>query len=120
MLPVSELPLLVEERVCGVEIMYLPCLASGNNSNLNYEDMDDLRRQGIYVDKNNNPVPVNIPVPRNIPLTQIEEDNSWRSEVIIFPGGSKILHNTNAAFKNYTREEVIKMTKLEFLNFITC
>ena len=76
---VSELPLLVEQRVCGVKISDLPCLASGYNLNLNYEDMADLQRQGIDVDNNNDPDSENIPVPQNIPLTQMEEENSWRS-----------------------------------------
>ena len=43
-LPVSELPLLVEQRVCGVEISDLPCLASGHYSDLTFEDMADLWR----------------------------------------------------------------------------
>ena len=68
MLPVSELPLLVEQRVCGVEISDLPCLASGHNSNLTSEDMADLWRQGISVDDNNDPYPGKIPVPGNIPF----------------------------------------------------
>ena len=38
-LPVLELPLLVEQRVCAVEILNLPCLASGHNSNPISEDM---------------------------------------------------------------------------------
>ena len=33
-LTVLDLSLLVEERVCGVEILDLSCLASGHNSNL--------------------------------------------------------------------------------------
>ena len=56
----------------GVEISYLTCLASGNNSNLTYEDMADLRIQGISVDNNNDPAPKNIHVPENIPLPQLE------------------------------------------------
>ena len=71
MLPVSELILLVEQRVCGVEILDLPCLASGHNLNLTSEDMADLRRQGISVNNENDPFPKNIPVPRNTPLTQL-------------------------------------------------
>ena len=66
-LPVSELPLLVEQRVCGVEISGLSCLASGHNLNLMSEDMADLWHQGIAVDNSSNPDPENIPVPRNIP-----------------------------------------------------
>ena len=71
MLSVSELPLLVEQRVCGVEILDLPCLVSGHNSNLPYEDMADIRIQGIDVDKDDNPDPKNIPVPENTTLTQL-------------------------------------------------
>ena len=118
MLIVSELPLLAEQRVCGVEISDLPCLASGHNSNLTSEDTADLWRQVISVDNDNEPAPEISPVPQNTPLTQLEEDNSWRSEGIIFPRRSNNFHNTNAVFNNYSREEVIKMTKLElFLIF---
>ena len=56
---VSDLPLLVEQRVCGVEISDLPCLVSGHNSNPIYEDMADLRRQGMSVNDNNDPAPEN-------------------------------------------------------------
>ena len=77
--------MLVEQRVCDVEILDLPCLASGHNSNLTSEDMADIRRQGISVDENNDPEPENIPVPKNIPLTQLEEEKSWRYEGIIYP-----------------------------------
>ena len=98
--------------MCGVEIFDLPCLASGHNPNLTSEDMDDIRRQGIDADDNNNPAPKNIPVPENIPLTQLEEDNSWISEGIIFPSRSNNLYNTNADFGNFSREWVMKMTKL--------
>ena len=72
MLPVSDLHLLVEKRVCGAEILDLPCLASGHNSNLTSEDMADLRRQGISFDNNNDPAPQKTLVPGNIPLTQLE------------------------------------------------
>ena len=41
-----------------------------------------------------------------------------QSEGIILPRRPKNLHKTNAAFKNYTREEVIKMTKLELFLFL--
>ena len=43
MLPASESPLLLEQKVCGVKISYLPYLASGHNLNLSSEDMADLR-----------------------------------------------------------------------------
>ena len=60
MMQVSELPLLLEQRVCGVEISDLPCLASGHNSKLTSEDMAYLRRQIIAVENDNNPAPEKI------------------------------------------------------------
>ena len=112
-MPVPELLLLLEQKVCGVEISGLPCLASGHNSNLASEDMADIRRQGIAVDDDNEPDTKNISVLVKTPSTQLEEGKSLRSEGIIFPRQSNNLHNTNAAVKNYTREEVMNMTKLE-------
>ena len=50
MLTVSDLPLLIEQRVCGVEVSDLPCLASGNNFKLTSNGMTDIRSQGITVD----------------------------------------------------------------------
>ena len=117
-MPVSELTLLLEQRVCGVEILDLPCLASGYNSNLTSEDMADIRRQVIAVDNNNDPDPSNIISPENIPLPQPEEENSWISEGIICPRRSNNLHNTYSYFNNYSHEEVMNMTKLDmFLNW---
>ena len=57
MLLVSELPFLVEKKVCGVEILDLLCLDSGHNLNLTSEETADLRRQGIAVGDNNEPSP---------------------------------------------------------------
>ena len=81
--------------------------------NLTSEDMADLRHQGIAVNDDNDPAPKNIPDTKNIPLPQLEEENLWRSEGIICPSQSKQLHNKYAAFKNYSREELMKMTELE-------
>ena len=72
MLPVSELPFLVNQRVCGVEISDLPYLASGHNFNLTYEEMSVIRHQGIAVDDDSKPDPGKITVPQNIPLPQLE------------------------------------------------
>ena len=66
-LSVSELPLLVEQRVYGVENLDLPCLASGHNPNIISEDMADLRRQGIAVDGDNDPDPGKITFPKKFP-----------------------------------------------------
>ena len=52
---------MVEQRVDGVEFLGLPCLASGQKSNLTSDDMADLQRQVISVDDNNDPTPENIP-----------------------------------------------------------
>ena len=105
---------MVEKRVCAVKISDLPCLASGNNSNLTSENMADLWRQVISVDNDKDPDTENIPVPGNIPLTQLEEDNGLRYEGIIFLRRLNNLHNTTAAFKNYSLEEVMKMKILGF------
>ena len=45
--------LLAEQRVGGVESSDLPCLVSGQNSNLPYNDMADIRRQSISFDGDN-------------------------------------------------------------------
>ena len=63
MLSVSELNVLLEQSVCGVEIFNSLCLASGRTSNITSDDMADHRRQGIAVDDDNNTVPQNIPLP---------------------------------------------------------
>ena len=69
---VSELTFLVEQRVCGVEMSDLLCLAAGINSNLISDDMADLQRQGIAMDdNNNNPLPKIIPPPPKNPLPKL-------------------------------------------------
>ena len=113
MLSLSFTYLVVKQRVGGVEFSYLPCLASGQNSNLTSDDMADLWQQGISVDNNNYPVPENIPVTKNIPLPQLKDGYSWRPEIIICPRRSSSLHSTYDDFKNYSREEVTNMKKLE-------
>ena len=82
--------------------------------------MADLQRQGISVNNENDPSPQNIPVTEDIPLTQPEEENSLISEGNILPRRSNTLHSTNDDFKNNSREEVMNMTKLDFLNLISC
>ena len=67
MLPGSELPLLVGQRVCVVENLDLPCLASGNKLNLTFEAMADLRRQDIAVNDDNDPAPKKILSPETFP-----------------------------------------------------
>ena len=57
MLSVLPAPLVVQHRVCGVEFSDLPCLNSGQNSNLTSNDVADLWRQGISVDDDNEPAP---------------------------------------------------------------
>ena len=86
--------------------------------NLTSNDIADLRRQGITVDEDDTS-PKTIPVPETITLPQMEEDTSWISDGIICPMQSKSLRNKNAAFKNYSHEEVLKMTNLELFFVIT-
>ena len=60
MLPVSDLPLLSSQYVGVVEILDLPCLALGGNSNLASDDMADLWRQYIALSEDNDSSPQNI------------------------------------------------------------
>ena len=57
MLPVSLTPLVVEQKVGSGELLDLSCLTSGQNSDLTFGDIVDLRRQGITVGDDNYPVP---------------------------------------------------------------
>ena len=56
-LSVSKSTFLVEQMVCGVEVLDLPCLDMGKNSKITSDDMADLWSEGISVDNNNNPAP---------------------------------------------------------------
>ena len=60
--------MLVEQRVCGAEILDLLCLALGHNLNLTSDDMADILRQGIAFDDGNDPSTENIYFPKNAPL----------------------------------------------------
>ena len=100
---------MVEHRVCGVDFLDLPCLVSRINLNLASNYMLDLRYQGISVDYENDPYPYNI---KNEVPQPVNSFNS-KSEGIIFRNKSNNLHHTYAAFKNYYREEVMKMKKME-------
>ena len=101
--------MVVEHRVGGVEFSNLLCLALGRNLNLTSNDMADLRRQCIAVDDDNEPYPEKI----SYEVPQTVNDFNWKPEGIILPRRSNIVHHTYAAFKNYSREEVMKMTKME-------
>ena len=100
---------MVEYRVGGVDFSNLLCLDSGRNLNLTSNDMSDLRRQCIAVDDDNEPYPEKI----SYEVPQTVNDFNWKPEGIILPRRSNIVYHTYAAFKNYSREEVMKMTKLE-------
>ena len=102
-------PLVVEQRVGGVEFSDLPCLASGQNSDFTSNDMADVWSQDIAVDGSNDPATKNIP--GEVP--QLVNGYNWKSEIIICPRRSNNLHNTYAAFKKYSFEGVMKMTRLE-------
>ena len=98
--------MLEEKRVYGVETSDLPCLDSGRNSNITFNDMYDLWQQGSAVDEENELDPQNI----TYEVPQLEEVYIWTSEGITFPRQSIFLN-----------AEVMKTTKLElFKNVITC
>ena len=97
----------------GFETLDLPYLALGRNPNFTSDDMADLRCQSVNFDNDNDPATQNGLSSQNIPLPQLDEGYSWRSEEIICLRQSNNLPNTYAAFKNYSHEEEIKRTKLE-------
>ena len=106
----------IDSRIGGVDATTnLPNLNSGRTSNLPACNMADLRRQGIATDEDNYPAPENIPGPSPEPPN---DQLTWKSGGIICPRREKNLQNSAACFMNYTREEVMKITKLElFLVF---
>ena len=59
-LSVSQTYLVTKHKVGGVEFLGLPSLASGQDSKLTSNDMEDLRHQGIIVGDENGPAPDNI------------------------------------------------------------
>ena len=101
----------IDSRIGGVDLTTdLPNLNYGRTSNLTAGDMADLRRQGIATDDENDPAPENIPGPAPAPPN---DQLTWKSDGIICPRRANNLQNSAACFMNYTREEVMKMTKLE-------
>jgi hypothetical protein len=99
-------------RTDGVDEVNIPF---ARNSNLTADDMAELRRQGITIDDDTDPAPENIPIPE---LRVEEVPLSWQSDGIICPRRAANLQNTNACFMNYSREDVMKMSKLEFFSCI--
>jgi hypothetical protein len=84
------------------------------NTNLGTDDMAALRRQGIDVDDDNDPAPENVPTPGVAAVVAAaEEEGIWKSEGIICPRLAGNQPKSSAAFKNYSKEEVSKMSKLE-------
>ena len=84
-----------------------------HNLNLTSEDMADLRRQGI-TSTTTNILPLKNSCPPKHPLNTTGEENSWIYDGIICARQSKNLHNPNSDFNNYSREEVMKKTNLDF------
>ena len=63
---------------------------SGRNSNLSSEDMDDLWRQGIVANDNNDPDPEKIPVPGNIPFKNWKRRTVGDMRELFFQGDQTI------------------------------
>ena len=80
--------------MCGVEISDLPCLDSGNNLNTTFEEMADIRRQGIAADDDNDPAPGNIPVPPQKPYHNWKRRSVgyWKEQ---FDRGYQTIYTTN-------------------------
>ena len=101
----------IDSRIGGVDATTdIPNLNSGKPSNLTAGDMADLRRQCIATDDDNDTAPENIPGPA--PASP-NEQLTWKLDGIICPRRANNLQNLAACLMNYTREEVMKMKKLE-------
>lgn len=98
-----------EGRVSGVESERN--FERTRNSNLTLDDMAELARQGIEVDNDNEPAPEN--VPDAAPTTAEPEALEWKEDGIVCPRRAANLQNSAAKLKNYSQEDVIKMSKLD-------
>ena len=109
MLSLFQTTLVVKQRNGGVSFSDLPCLASGKNLKPTSNKLEDIRRQGITVDNENNPDLQNIidEAPQSMNAF------NWEPDVIICPGHLNSLHHTYVDFKNYSHKEVTKIKKLE-------
>ena len=76
------------------------------NQNSFMEDYSGLRRQGIYVDDDNNPAPDNTPQTNNTTTTTETALNCTGAEGIVCPRLTRNLPDTSACFKNYSNKDV--------------
>ena len=104
-----------ENRIDGIdEEVKLPVLTSGQIKNPTEENMSVLRCIGIKIDDDNYPAPENAPEQQKQQQGNGEEDGEvWKSEGIICPRKAKDLQNYFACFRNYTKEDVLKIRKLD-------
>ena len=72
----------------------------------------ELRRQGISINVDNNPAPEN--VPRQGETTT--GTGNWRREVIICPQKAGNLQNYFSCFRNYSHDDILRMSLLQFFS----
>ena len=88
-------------------------LITRSDQTLTSDDIAGYRRQGISVDDDNEPAPKNLPsvvLPDEAVTPPVLE---WKKDGIICPRLANNLRNSAAGLKNYSFDEVKKMTKLE-------
>ena len=76
-------------RTDGAEENDAPNLLLGRTLNLRSEEMEELRRQGIYINDDNNPAPENAPIQSETTAGTC----NWRREGIICPQKSGNFQN---------------------------
>ena len=102
-----------KERVEGENIATdLPSILSGQRGNLNNDDMNKLREQGFDVDDGKLTNPGNIPEPTLVAINAPPVLN-WKTDCIVCPRRAVSLQNLFASFCNYSKANVIKMSRLD-------
>ena len=97
----------------------LPVLPSGQMMNTTEEDMAILCWIWIRIDDDNDPAPYNAPEQQDQNEGKGEEGGEvWKSEGILFDCKANNLQISFECFRDYNKEEVLKVIKIElFLVF---
>ena len=84
---------------------------------MNDDDMNELREQGFDVDNDNLPNPENVPEPTNVAINTPPVLN-WKTDCIFSPQRAAILQNSFALFHNYSKDDIMKMSRLDMFLII--
>ena len=79
-----------------------------------FEDSVDIYHKGIRVDKDKDPVQYNVHQVRSTTYLNITALN-WKGLVIICTRKSSNIHNSSAVFTNYSQEDILCMSRLDFI-----